>query len=180
MVLRKINAVLSLLTTVLLLHHAIFLSVWMLARCSFEISQGPTPMILLALMVLHAVISIILAFLGHKGAEKRKCKTYSRLNAATNVQRYTGILMLLLMGLHIAGAANYYQPKILHAIVHPIFFGIALAHVSISCSKALITLGIGNARAVRYVDIITRILCGVIFIACVTGFYLCLFAGVAK
>lgn len=36
MLLRKINAVLSLISTILILDHAIFLAIWMLSRCSIE------------------------------------------------------------------------------------------------------------------------------------------------
>ena len=49
MILRKINAVLSLFTTVLLMDHAIFLSVWMLSRCSIEKSADFMPRILVFL-----------------------------------------------------------------------------------------------------------------------------------
>ena len=68
----------------------------------------------------------------------------------------------------------------LHAVLHPLFFAAALAHVSVSTSKALITLGIGNAKAVKIVDTVMKILCPAIFAAAVIGFYICLFVGVAK
>ena len=180
MKLRKINAGLSLITTILLMDHAMLLSVWMLSRCSIEKSAENMPYVLAALMFVHAVISIVLAILGHKGAKKIKVKSYPQLNRATMVQRITGILMILMLGLHIAGANNYYKPKMLHAVFHPIFFGIALAHAAVSTSKALITLGIGNAKLVKIVNVVMRVLCVVTFVACVTGFYLCLFLGVKK
>ena len=180
MLLRKINAALSLLTTVLLLDHAIFLSVWMLSRCSIAKAENFMPRILAMLVVVHAIISIVLAILGHKGVEKRKCKEYPKLNVSTMIQRMSGIFMLLLLGLHIAGAANHFQPKILHAVLHPLFFAVALAHVAVSTSKALITLGIGNAKVVKIVDVIIKVLCVGTFIAGVIGFYLCLFVGVAR
>lgn len=180
MLLRKINATLSLLTTVLLLDHAIFLSVWMLSRCSIAKAENFMPWVLAGLMAIHAIISIVLAILGHKGVEKRKCKEYPKLNVSTMIQRMSGIFMLLLLGLHIAGAANHFQPKILHAVLHPLFFAVALAHVAVSTSKALITLGIGNAKVVKIVDVIIKVLCVGTFIAGVIGFYLCLFVGVAR
>ena len=178
--LRKINAVLSLLTSILFLDHAIFLSVWMLSRCSIEKSADMMPWVLAAVTAAHAGLSILFAFLGHKGAEKRKCKEYPKMNIPTNLQRATGMMMILLFGLHIAGAANHFQPKMLHAVLHPVFFGLSLAHIAVSTSKAMITLGIGNAKTVKIVDIIMRVLCVVIFAAAVIGFYLCLFVGVAR
>ena len=180
MKLRKINAGLSLITTFLLLDHAIFFSVWMLSRCSIEKSADFMPRILALLMITHAVICIIQAFQGHKGAEKRKCNAYPKMNIPTNIQRATGILMILLLGFHIAGAANHFQPKMLHAVVHPLFFAAALAHTSVSTSKALITLGIGNAKVIKVVDIVMKVICGLTFAAGVVGFYICLFVGVAR
>jgi hypothetical protein len=180
MLLRKINAILSLICTVLIMSHAIFLSVWMLSRCSIAKSENPMPIILMILVVIHAIISIVLGILGHKNAEKRKCKEYPKLNVSTTIQRASGILMLLLLVLHIVGAQNYYQPKIMHAILHPLFFAVVLAHVAVSVSKAMITLGIGNAKVVKGVDVTIKLICIATFIASVIGFYLCLFVGVVK
>lgn len=180
MLLRKINAGCSLLSTILLLDHAIFLSIWMLSRCSISKSAGFMPWVLMGVVVVHALISIDLAISGHEGAEKRKCKSYPKMNAATIVQRASGILMALLVGLHIAGAANHFQPKALHAVVHPLFFTVVLAHIAVSTSKSLITLGIGSANFIKAVDIGIKVLCVITLIAGVTGCYLCLFMGVAK
>ena len=177
---RKLNAGLSLLTSVMLLYHAIFLSVWMLSRCSIAKSESFMPWVLMGLMVIHALICIDQAISAHSGTEKRKVKSYPKMNVSTNIQRASGMLMLLLLVVHITGAANYYQPKMLHAVLHPLFFAVVLVHVAVSVSKSLITLGIGNARVVKIVDIVVKVLCGATLIAGVTGFYLCLFVGVAK
>ena len=180
MLLRKINAVLSLICTVLILYHAIFLSVWMLSRCSIAKPESFLPRILMILVLIHAIISIILGVLGHKNAEKRKTNNYPKLNIPTIMQRASGILMILLLAVHILGANNYYKPKALHAVLHPLFFAIVLAHVAVSVSKAMITLGIGNAKVIKTVNVIVKVICIATFIACVIGFYLCLFMGVAK
>jgi preprotein translocase subunit SecG len=180
MLLRKINAVLGLFTTVLLMDHAIFFSVWMLSRCSIEKSADFMPRILAVLMVLHAILSIILLIKNHKGAEKNKHKKYSELNIETYVQRITGVLIILMMGLHIAGAANHFQPKILHAILHPLFFAVALAHCAVSVDKAFITLGIGSTKFIRVVNVAMKIICCATLVAGVIGFYICLFVGVAR
>ena len=177
---RKINAGLSLLTTVILLFHSIILSVWMLSRCSIAKQETIMPWVLLVAMAIHAFISIDMAISSHAGAGKRKVKSYPKPNASTIIQRVSGVLMVLLLALHITGASNYYRPKMLHAALHPLFFMVALVHAAVSTSKALITLGIGNARVVKIVDIIVKVLCGLTFIASVVGFYLCLFMGVVK
>lgn len=179
MILRKINAVIGLLTTLLIMDHAMFYSVWMLSRCTIEKSADNMPWILVGLMILHMVLSIILVIRSRKGAEKRKLNTYPNLNKATYIQRVTGILMIILIGFHILGAANHFQPQMLHAVIHPVFFAAALAHVSVSTGKALITLGIGNSKVVKIIDIVMGVICAVTFVAGVIGFYLCLFVGVA-
>lgn len=177
---RKINAAISLISTILILVHAIFYSVWMLFRAGFAKMSAYPSRILVVLMMVHAIISIVLAILGHKGAEKRKCNNYPKMNKQTYIQRISGILLILFIGLHIAGALNHFQPKILHAILHPLFFIIALTHVSVSTSKAFITLGIGNAKFIKIIDIAIKIICVLTIIACIVGFYLCLFMGVVR
>ena len=178
MLLRKINAALSLFSTILILLHAIFYSVWMLSRGGIAKISAYLSQMLVVFMVAHAIISIVLAVLSRKGVKKGKYKTYPKMNVATIVQRISGVLIILLLGVHIAGSINHFQPKILHAILHPLFFIIVLAHVAVSTSKAFITLGIGNAKAIKIIDIVAKVICGLTIIACVIGFYLCLFVGV--
>lgn len=177
---RKVNAVISLISTILILAHAIFYSVWMLFRAGFAKMSAYPSQILVVLMMVHAIISIVLAILGHKGAEKRKCNNYPKMNKQTYVQRISGIMLILFIGLHIAGALNHFQPKILHAILHPLFFIIALTHVAVSTGKAFITLGIGSVKAIKIISIVIKIICVLTIIACIVGFYLCLFMGVVR
>ena len=173
MVLRKINAGISLIITFLLMDHAIFHAAWMLSRGSIAKTANNLPRILFMLMMAHAVISIVLAVLGHKGAEKRKCNSYSKLNIPTNIQRIGGILMILFTVLHIAGTIGLLQPpQIVHAVLPPLFFALALMHVAISASKAFVTLGIGNATFIKFADILVKVLCVATWIADVIGFYL--------
>ena len=131
-------------------------------------------------MIIHAILSIILLIKNRKGAVKNKHKKYSELNIETYVQRITGVLIILMMGVHIAGAANHFQPKILHAILHPLFFAVALAHSAVSVDKAFVTLGIGNAKLIRVINVTIKIICSATFVAGVIGFYICLFVGVAR
>lgn len=172
MKLRKINAVISLLCTILLMDHAIFHALWMLSKFSIP-KTAISSWILLWLMAAHASISIALAIRGHKGAEKRKCKEYPKMNIPTYIQRMGGMALLLFTALHVLGAVGVLQPpQMVHAILPPLFFTLALAHVAVSASKALITLGIGNAKSVKTVDIIVKVLCAVTLIADLVGFYL--------
>ena len=173
MLLRKFNAVLSLLATLLLLDHSIFTSVWMLSRGSIQQSAPFAPRALMGVMVLHAFVSIDLAISAHMEGEKRKCKSYPKMNRATIVQRISGVLLLVFAALHVAGTTGALQPPhLVHTILPPIFFAIALAHTAVSVDKAFITLGIGNARFAKAVSIIIKVICAATLIAGVVGFYL--------
>ena len=119
------------------------------------------------------IISILLAILGHKGAEKRECKAYKKINLSTNIQRISGILLIVFTVLQVLGAVGVLQPpQVVHAILPPLFFALALMHVAVSGSKPFITLGIGNAKFIKIVDIAIKILCVLTLIAAVIGFYL--------
>ena len=173
MLLRKINAGISLIITFLLMDHAIFMGTWMLSRGEIAQNASKLPWLLFVLMMVHAIISIILAIRGHKGAEKRKYNGYPQMNKSTYFQRASGILMIAFTVLHVLGATGVMQPpQFVHVIVPPLFFALSLAHVSVSASKALVTLGIGNARIVKVINIVTRLICGATLIADVIGFYL--------
>ena len=173
MILRKINAWLSLFTTLLFLDHAIFHAVWMLSKGTVEKSADSMPRILFVVMMIHAIISIVLAFLEHKGADKIKCKGYFDLNKATYIQRFSGIVLIPLTVLHILGTIGIVNPpQIVHAILPPLFFTICLMHVAVSTNKAFITLGFGNARFIKIADIVMKLICIVTLIADVIGFYL--------
>ena len=173
MLLRKINAGISMMITLLLLEHAVSMGAWMLSRGEIAPFASKLPRLLFAFMMVHAIISIVLAVLGHKGAEKRKCNNYSKMNVPTYIQRASGMLMIVFSVLHVLGATGVMQPPlVVHAIVPPLFFALSLTHAMISASKALITLGIGNARIMKVTDIAMRLICGAILIADVIGFYL--------
>ena len=180
MILRKINAVIGLITSALLLNHAVFWAVWMLLRGRLEKAPASIPWVLMPLMALHAVLSIAVLILGRRGSKGGKSKAYVKFNISSYVQRIAGVMMLALIGIHIIGAENHYHSKGFHAVFHPLFFAAALAHTALSVSKALITLGIGNAKVIRAVDRIMAAFCGVTLIGGVIGFYLCLFVGVVK
>ena len=172
MLLRKTNAVISLLCTILLIDHAIFHAAWMFSGCSIPKSAIPS-WILLWSMAAHAIISIVLAIRGHKGAEKRKCNGYPKMNVPTYMQRASGMALIVFTALHVLGTVGVLQPpQIVHVILPPLFFAFALAHAAISASKALITLGIGNVKVIKITNIVVRMLCVMTWIADVISFYL--------
>ena len=181
MLLRKFNAAVGLLTTFFLLTHAISISVWMLSQGNIAYPNRIISWILVGLMAIHVFISVDLVISGHMETEKRKCKHYPKMNISMIVQRLSGILLVIFTGLHVAGASgSMHTPQVVHAIVPPLFFTIAMAHVAVSTGKAFITLGIGNAKLVRKVDIVMKVLCILTLIAAVTGFYSYSFMGAGK
>ena len=173
MLLRKMNAACSLLCTVLLLDHAIYIAVCTLSKGSVAVGSNLIPWMLVGAMALHAFISIELAVSAHAGVEKRKCKSYPQLNAPTLFQRVSGILLIVFTALHVAGTMGVMQPpRMVHAILPPLFFTLSLAHAAVSTSKAFISLGIGNAKFVKVADVVIKVICAVTLIADIIGFYL--------
>ncbi len=173
MLLRKTNAVLSLICTILLLFHAIFQAVMMFTAGNIGNVAKFMSWGLLGLMLLHALICIDLGISAHENAEKRKNREYPKLNIPTFIQRISGILLIVFAILHVTGATGIMTPpKAVHAIVPPLFFALSLLHAAVSTSKAFITLGIGNAKAVKIADVAVKVVCGLTLIADVVGFYL--------
>lgn len=177
MKLRKTNAVVSLLCTALLFYHAVSYGVWMIAK-------GPRPSItapsyaLLALMLLHAVLSIVMAFLGHRGSDKGKYRVYPKENRVTLFQRYGGVLLLLLTALHVFFVPFLFSAGLpLFLFVHVAFFLVAFAHTGVSVSKAFITLGIGNARTIFIVDLLAKLFSGAAAVFTVVALLFDLFGG---
>jgi hypothetical protein len=161
------------LTTVFLLDHAIFTSVRMLSRGSIEQSAPVAPWILAGLVAAHAFLSIYFAVSSHMEGETRKVKSYPKMNRVTVFQRVSGILLILFTALHVAGASGAMTPPpVIHTIVPPIFFTVALAHTAFSTDKAFITLGIGNARFIKAVSVVIKIICAATLVAAIAGFYL--------
>ena len=173
MKLRKFNAGLSLLVTFMLLMHAIMLAIWMLSRGALAEPNNPMPFIMAMLTVVHALLSIGLLIAGNKDRTSIKGRHYPKQNVPMIIQRVSGVLLLIFSWLHIAGTVGIMTPPpLVHDIVPPVFFTIAMAHVVISTPKAFITLGIGNAKFIKALSIAIRVLCLVVLIADIAGFYL--------
>ena len=173
MKLRKANAVFSLISTALLLSHAISMGLCMLSQGKIPRLASAISQALVVVFLIHAIICIVFMVISHKGSNGNKGKGYVKLNIVTIVQRISGVLMIVLTTLHVLGAIGVIKtPQVVQAIVLPLFFLIVLVHIAISTSKAFITLGVGDARFVKRVDIVVKVICAVTLIADVVGFYL--------
>lgn len=146
---------------------------WMLSKGKIPRVPTFTSKVLVLVTVIHAIVSIIIMIKTNKGNKKSKGRKYKKLNSGTVWQRITGPLLIIFTWLHIAGTVGIMQPpQIVHAIVPPLFFIFVMIHVSISTSKAFITLGIGNVKFIEKLDKICKVLCAVTVIADIIGFYL--------
>ena len=172
---RKVNAVISLICTVLILVHGTYDALWMMLRGKISTLPKPMAFVLMGLVILHTILSIVTAILGSGGKPNKKEKMYKKENIKTLIQRIFGILMVVMLTPHIIGMGNHLAPKGLHSVIHPIFFLAVYGHTAISCSKAFITLGIGNAKLIKVIDRIASILCVLIFVASIVGLYLVMY-----
>lgn len=172
---RRLNAVVSLLTTLLILFHAGFHAAWMLSGHTIPKTQMATVVswALCGAMVIHAIISIDLLISHAMESKGKGGKKYAKLNVQTVFQRISGALLIPFSALHIGGTVGpVTPPPAVHATVPVLFFAVALAHASVSTGKAFITLGIGDAKTVKVVNTVMRVICGAILVAAAIGFYL--------
>lgn len=173
MLLRKINAIITLLATALLINHAIYASGWMLFNRAIIESPHIIPWMLVGLLATHAFISIYLVAATYMEEGKSKVKSYPKMNKTTVFQRASGVLLIIFIALHVAEASDAITPPhIIHLIMPQIFFIMALAHTCVSVDKAFITLGIGNVGFVKAIKVIVRVVCAVTLVASVVGYYL--------
>lgn len=125
---------------------------------------------LMALLCLHAVLSMGIVFFSADGT---KLNQYPKQNVGTILQRGSAILILPLLILHIntfsllqtcAGNGNWFC-FVLLLITQPVFYATVLTHVAVSVSRAMITLGrVSSLEKKKTVDRVVRIICAVFFI----------------
>ena len=172
MVLRKINSVLSLITTFLVLDHAIFNAVWFFSMKTLP-KTTVLSWVLVGFMAVHAMLSMALAMNAHNVPAPADAKSYPAKNVTTIIQRVTGMLLIVGTVFHVLGATGVMTPPaVVHAIVPTVFFTVCMAHTAISTSKAFITLGVGNAKVVKGIDIAVKVICAAVLVANIVGFFM--------
>lgn len=175
-ILRKVNAIISLVCTFLILVHGSYDVLWMILRGKIKTISFPISNLLFIFVFIHIILSILTAILGSGKKKKENGKMYKKENIKTIIQRAFGILIIILLVPHIIGMRNHLTPKILHSIIHPFFFLVVYGHTAISASKSFITLGIGNAKFIKIFDVVISIICILIFIISIVGLYLVMYA----
>lgn len=168
---KKINAITSLVSTLLIIVHGGYDAFWMFFRDKIPTLPKVISILLIISVLIHIVLSIIIVISGIKNNKGKKEKIYKKQNIRTILQRIFAVVTMLLIPLHSIGMSNRLSPKLLHAIVHPIFFIAVYGHVAVSTSKAFITLGIGNTKFIKVIDIVMSIILLFIFLASLNGLY---------
>ena len=146
MKLKKLNAAVSLVTLVLLLLH-IGYSVY--AYLTFYYNPFMTKLLAIpmaAVVCLHAVLGMCAVFLQGDGARP---DLYPGLNRATIIQRVSAALIFPLLILHINTFAllsmfserSLWVPFALVLLAQVCFYAALITHVSVSLTRAFITLG---------------------------------------
>ena len=169
MKLKRCNAVMGLLTIVLLLAHGGFEMVAFIRFLYNPVATKVFGLLILCALICHMITGMSIMMFSRDGTETGK---YSRLNRGTIVQRASaiGILVFLfghlnafdLMNSHVGGAFSLIAAIILQAL----FFGCVFLHVGTSFSKALITLGIlESLETKKRIDRVVWILLAIAYIA---------------
>ena len=169
-VIKKINAVLSLLTV-----SALFIHIGYTVFSYLTFFYNPTLKIITALpfMILtcvHAVLGMCSVFLLNDGT---RLDIYGKQNVRTMIQRISAALIFPLLFIHLktfallktSSESGRWFLFVLVIVVQVLFFAVVLLHTSVSFSKALITLGfLKNTKTLRGVDKAVFIVCALTFL----------------
>ena len=166
---KKINAVLSLLTVLAIIVHIGYNIFAYLTFYYNPMLKGLTAGPFMLLACLHAILGMMIVFLQADGT---RLDLYPKQNRSTVIQRVSAALIFPLMILHTktfsllqscAGSGKW-VPFVLLIITQPLFYGTVLTHVAVSVTRALVTLGrIDSREKQKKIDCIVYIFCAVLF-----------------
>ena len=170
MKLKKVNAVLALLTTLALFVHMAYNAYSFLTFYYNPALKTLTSWPLMVLMCLHGVCGMCSVFLMGDGT---RMEGYTRLNKKTVMQRVSAALIFPLLIIHIntfgalqstAASGNWVVFALLIA-VQLVFYAVVTMHVSVSLSKALITLGlVGDIKTLEKIDRVSQIFWSIVLV----------------
>ena len=171
--LKKINAALGLLSALGLLAHVGYT---VYAYLTMYYNPGLKLIMAVPFMIaacLHAVCGMAVVFLQSDGT---RLDLYPGQNRRTILQRIAAALILPMLFLHLktfdflraCAEGGRWLLFALTMLSQPLFYGVALAHVAASLSRALITLGWLSSRdAQRAVDRVVYAVCAAVFVLAV-------------
>jgi hypothetical protein len=151
MKLKKINAVLGLLSAAALLIHIGYTIYAYLTLYYNPVLKLLTAIPQMVLICLHAVCGMAAVFLQSDGT---RMDLYPKQNLKTIIQRLTAALILPLLFLHIktydllrsSAEGGQWLAFALLMLSQPLFYADVLAHASLSLSRSLISLGWLSSR----------------------------------
>lgn len=169
--LKKVNAVLALLSSFALVLHVSCMSFWMFTDYYNETLIAMVSIPFMVFTCAHAICGMCSVFLLSDGT---RLDVYKRENRQTVIQRITAAVFFPMLIVHIKSmeiliglsAKQAWGGFFLLLFIQILFYAVVFAHIAVSFSKALITLGILSGNDTRKkIDRIVIILCVVMFIS---------------
>ena len=170
---KKTNAILGLLSILLLVLHLLYSVFAYLTFYYNPIMKWVFAVPLMIAVCLHAVLGMLSVSLPQDGG---RMDLYPKQNRRTILQRVSAALIFPLLILHI-NTFSLMQTSAERGLVFVIllliaaeifFFAVILTHIATSLTKALITLGLlSSEKTGKILDRIVYILCAVFFLASV-------------
>ena len=170
MKLKKVNAVLSLLSVLTLMIHVGYSTFAYLTFYYNPTLKTLTSLPFIIFVCLHAICAMCSVFLYSDGT---RVDVYRKQNMGTVIQRVSAALIFPLLFIHVktfdllksSAADGRWFLFGLWIFVQVFFFGVIFAHTATSFSKALITLGLLSDREKqRKLDRIVYVVCAVFFL----------------
>jgi len=165
---KKINAVLALISVLLLFTHSIYEVFSFLAFYYNPMVTSAIAFTLASCMMLHAAISMTVLGVKHDGNALDK---YPKENIRTIIQRGSACGLLLILPFHIK-TGDWISSKfggfgflVVLIILGILFWAFTFIHIGSSFTRALITLGIlKSVKTQKILDWIIWVICGILFI----------------
>jgi len=152
---KKINAILALLTGFLAIAHIFLRGGLLVGVFPFMMIMKAIDHSILLVFILHVCLSICILFFSGNPNFK-----YIQYNHSTFAQRAFGILLMIMIHCH---SQNYFangqlvQPSVIGMISEILFTFLFVAHFNISIDKGLTTLGLYNKKVEIIVKVLTII-----------------------
>ena len=164
MISKKLNAVLSLIITFLLVDHTIACSIHMIQNDYSQSLPGPA-WLLAVLVAVHALASLYFVFVRHDS----KFIKYTAQNVRTILQRDSGFLMVIAGIIH-AFSASTRENMILFCVSHLFVVLFSMLHTAVSVPNALVTLGIVTSeRKHKIIFLLCAVVCALLFLLGAAG-----------
>ncbi len=173
MKLKKINAMLALLSIIAMILHIgynIFAYLTMYYNPALKLLTA-VPFIVIT--CIHAVLGMCMVFLLGDGT---RLDLYPAQNRQTVIQRISAALIFPLLIIHLKtfeflgtfSGENNWAAFVLVILVQVLFYAVVIAHAAVSFPKALVTLGmLGSREKLRIIERISFIVGAVLFITAV-------------